>query len=347
MISLNGIEKVYRTGNTVVHALKGITLNIEQGEIFGIVGRKGAGKSALIRCINLLEYPSSGAVIIDSCNLTTLSTEALRHARRNIGMIFQHFNLLNSRTVYENVALPLELAGCHKLQIEAAVRPILSLTGLADKANLYPNQLNSAYKQRTAIARALVNQPKVLLCEEATASLDPKSRQSILELLGEINKRLNLTILLITHELEVVKHICNRVAILHEGEIVEEAQTIELFKHPKSGAAKEMIKASTRLDMPTALRYRLKVNPIENANPIIRVSFVGSAAQESLIAYVIQQFNLTVNITQAHQENIRDNTLGIMVMEVMGDEEEFKKAVQFLEHKGLHVEVLGYAPRIS
>jgi len=338
---------VYKTGNTVVHTLKGITLNIGQGEIFGIIGRSGAGKSALIRCINLLESPSSGAVIVDSCNLTTLTNEGLRQARRNIGMVFQHFNLLTSRTVYENVALPLELAGCNKQQIEAAVRPILSLTDLSDKANLYPNQLNSPQKQKVAIARALVNQPKILLCEEATASLDPKAKQSILQLLSDINTQLNLTILLITHELEVIKSICTRVAVLHEGEIIEESTVLQLFANPQSKPAKEMIKAATRLDMPAALRHRLRANASENCNPILRISFAGSVAQQPLIAYVIQQFNLTVNITQAHLEKIRHDTIGIMIVEIMGDGEETHKAIQFLQHKGLHVEVLGYAPRTA
>jgi D-methionine transport system ATP-binding protein len=347
MITLNGLEKIYRTGDAVIHALKGITLNVEQGEIFGIIGRAGAGKSALIRCINLLEYPNSGAVIVDSCNLMTMSTEGLRQARRNIGMIFQHFNLLDSRSVFDNVALPLEITGASKGQIEATVRPLLNMTGLADKGDLYPHQLNGGQKQRVAIARALVHQPKVLLCDEATAGLDAKTAQSILQLLSEINERLNLTILLITHDMEVIKSICSRVAVLHQGEIVEQGTVLELFTNPKSEIGKELVKAATRLEMPTALRRRLRPQPTENCHPILRISFVGPSAQEPLLAYVIQQFGLSINITQAHLETVRNDTIGIMVVEVIGRGEEIEKAIQFLEHKGLHIEVLGYAPRTA
>lgn len=345
MITLNGIEKIYQTGGTVIHAVKGVTLNIAQGEIFGIIGRPGAGKSALIRCINLLEYPNSGAVIVDSCNLTTLSTEELRQARRNIGMIFQHFNLLTSRSVFENVSLPLELVGASKGQIEATVRPILNLTGLADKGDAYPHQLSNGQKQRVAIARALVNQPKVLLCDEATAALDPKTAQSILQLLHDINERLNLTILLITHEMEVIKSVCSRVAVMHQGEIVEQGTVLELFTNPKSEIGKEFVKAATRLEMPNALRRRLRPQPADNSNPIVRISFIGPSAQEPILAYVIQQFGLSINITQAHIETVLEETIGIMVVEIIGKPDEIEKAIQFLEHKGLHIEVLGYAPR--
>lgn len=345
MITLNGIEKIYRTGNAVIHALKGITLNVEQGEIFGIIGRPGAGKSALIRCINLLESPSSGAVIVDSCNLTTLTTEALRQARRNIGMIFRHFNILDSRNVFGNIALPLELIGTPKDQIEAIVRPLLELTGLADKAEAYPDQLNSNQKQRIAIARALVHQPKVLLCDEATASLDAKSAHSILQLLKEVNEKLNLTILLITHEMEVIKSICNRVAVLHQGEIVEQSTVVELFANPKSEVGKEFVKTATRLEMPLTLRRRLRAQPSEDCTPVLRISFVGPSSQEPLLAYVIHQYRLGINITQAYIETVQDKTIGIMVVEITGESEEIEKATHFLEQKGLHVEVLGYATR--
>lgn len=345
MITLEGIEKIYRTGNAVVHALKGITLNVEQGEIFGVLGRPGAGKSALIRCINLLEHPNSGAVIVDSCNLTTMSIESLRQARRNIGMIFQHFNLLASRTVYENVALPLEITNASKPHIEAIVRPLLQLTGLIDKMDVNPHHLNNGQKQRVAIARALVTQPKVLLCDEATQGLDSKTAQAILHLLSDVNERLNLTILLITHDIEVIKAICHRVAILHQGEIVEQGKVVDFFTNPKSEAGKEFIKASTRLEIPSVLRRRLRMQPAPNCHPVFRISFVGPTQQESLLAYVIQQFGLSISITQAHLETIRNETIGIMVAEVIGPDEEIEKAIQFLEHKGLNCEVLGYAPR--
>jgi D-methionine transport system ATP-binding protein len=343
MITLNGIEKIYHTGNTVVHALKGITLNVEQGEIFGIIGRAGAGKSSLIRCINLLEYPDSGAIIVDSCNLTTLSTKEVRQARRNIGMIFQHFNLLVSRTVFDNIALPLELARVPKSQIESTTRSLLTLTGLADKGHVYPTQLNDGQKQRVAIARALANQPKVLLCDEATAALDTTTAHAILQLLKDINARLNLTILLMTHDIEIIKSICNRVAVLHQGEIVEQGTVLEFFNNPKSEVGKELIKTSTSLEIPATLRHRLSPHPTEKSHPVLRISFVGSSTQETLFAYVIEQFGVSINITQAHLETIQNDTVGIIVAEIMGEAEEMEKAIQFLEHKGLHIEVLGYA----
>ncbi len=347
MITLNAIEKAYKKGNTIVHALKEITLNIEQGEIFGIIGREGAGKSALIRCINLLEPPSRGNVIVDSCDLTILSTEGLRRIRRSIGMIFQHANLMSSRTVFENVALPLELAGTPRDHLEKTVRQMLNLSGLADKSEAYPNELNSLQKQKVAIARALANRPKVLLCEEATASFDAKTKQSLLQLLRDINEQLNLTIVLITHEIEVIKSICNRVAVLHQGEIIEQGTALDFFIRPQSEISKEFIRVATRQDMPIALRNRLRSHPVEHSNPILRISFIHSSHQEPFIADVIQQFNLNINIIQAHLETIQGETVGIMVVEMSGDNEEIKSAIYALENKELQVEVLGYAPRFT
>ena len=345
MITLNAIEKTYKKGNTLVHELKEITLNIEQGEIFGILGRPGAGKSALIRCINLLEQPSRGNVIVDSCDLTILSTEGLRRARRNIGMIFQLPNLMNSRTVFENVALPLELAGMPREHLEKTVRQMLNLSGLADKSEAYPNELSLLQKQKVAIARALANKPKVLLCEEVTAALEPKAKQTLLQWLQEINAQLKLTIVFITHEIEVIKAICHRVAILHQGEMVEEATTLEFFTAPKSEIAKDFIKNATRQDMPIALRNRLRSQPFEDSNPVLRISFVHSSDHEPSISDIIQRFNLAINIIQAHLETILDATVGIMIVEIIGENEDIKNAIYALEDKDLQVEVLGYAPR--
>jgi len=345
MITLNAVEKTYKKGNALVHALKEITLDIEQGEIFGIMGRPGAGKSALIRCINLLEQPSRGSVIVDSCDLTILSTEGLRRARRNIGMIFQQPNLMSSRTVFENIALPLELAGTPRDHLEKTVRQMLNLSNLADKSEAYPHELTLLQKQKVAIARALANKPKVLLCEEVTAALEPKAKQALLQLLRDINEQLKLTIVLITHEIEVVKAICNRVAVLHQGEIVEEATTVEFFSAPKSEIAKDFIRTATRQDMPIALRNRLRSQPFEHSNPILRIAFVHSSNHEPSIADIIQRFNLTINIIQAHLETILDTTVGIVIVETIGDNEDIKSAIYALEEKDLQVEVLGYAPR--
>lgn len=345
MISLNGIEKIYRQGNALIHALKGITLNIEQGEIFGIIGRAGAGKSALIRSINLLEHPSSGSVVVDRCDLTTLTTDALRQARRHIGMVFQHCHLMNSRTVFENIALPLEMSGASHDTIEATVRPLLALTQLSTKSDAYPKELTSGQKQLVAIARALVTNPKVLLCEEATAALDSKTKQLILQILHEINQRHKTTIVIITHEMEVIKTLCDRVSVLHQGEIVEQSSVLEFFTHPRSDIGKDFVKASARHEMPNSLRNSLRAKPAPNYNPILRIAFKDPDTQESFIGYVVQQFNLSVNIIQAHLEEIRESTVGIMTVEIIGDENETKRAIQFLEVKDIYVEVLGYAQR--
>ncbi len=347
MISLNGIEKIIKQGNRVVHTLKGITLNIEQGEIFGILGDAGAGKSALIRTINFLDPPSRGSVVIDSCDLNTLSTSEIRKARRHIGMIFEHFNLLSTRTVFENIAFPLELLGMDKNKITNKVRTLLNLTHLLDKADAYPHQLNSEQKQRTAIARALASQPKILLCEEATQALDQKAKQSILELLREINHQLKLTILLITHDISVIKSICQRVAILHQGQIVEQNTIFEWYRKPKTEASKAFICRETQLDIPASFSNRLLTGPCENANVILRLSFSRAAAEEPFIALVIQQFKLSINIIQAHLESFQIYSVGIMVVEVVGDTAEINQALTFLEDKDIHTEVIGYAPRTA
>lgn len=346
MISLNGIEKIVKKGNRVVHALKGITLNIEQGEIFGILGRAGAGKSALIRTINFLDPPSRGSVVIDSCDLTTLSTREIREARRHIGMIFEHFNLLNTRTVFENVALPLEILGMQKNAIVNKVRTLLNLTGLLDQEEAYPYHLNPEQKQRVAIARALATQPKILLCEEATQTLDQKAKQSILQLLREINNQLKLTIVLITHEISVIKSICSRLAVLHEGAIVEQNTVIDWYMHPKTDVSKAFIRAETQWDIPASLNNRL-LESCDNANTILRLSFSSAAAEEPFIAYVIQKFKLSVNIVQAHLETFQMHSVGIMIVEMVGDSAEIQEAITFLEHKNIHSEVIGYVARTA
>lgn len=353
MISLKDVERIFKSRKSTVHALKGISLEVKQGEIFGIIGRSGAGKSTLIRCINLLERPTKGSIHIDQCNLTSLNPNDLRETRRSIGMIFQHFNLLNSRTVFQNVALPLELTKMPKAEIHRRVMSLLALTGIEDKAHVYPQYLSGGQKQRVAIARALANEPKILLCDEATSSLDPKTTHSILRLLRDINEKLNLTIILITHEMEVIKSICTRVAVMHLGEIVEEGSVLDVFANPKSDVAKEFVKSATRLEMPLALRRRMRPNPDPSMHPVVRISFMGQTAGEPLIAHVIQKFGLMVNIIQAHLETIREEPIGIMVVEMMGQQgaqsehQSVQQALNYLEEKGLHIEVLGYAPRTA
>jgi D-methionine transport system ATP-binding protein len=345
MISLQGVEKIYPAAHSVIHALKGVSLTVAAGEIFGIIGRAGAGKSTLIRCVNLLERPSEGTIVVDNYPLTSIQGKGLKTFRRTIGMIFHHFNLLQSRNVFHNIALPLELVGTSNPDMQRIIHPLLNLVGLTDKAKAYPHQLSDGQKQRVAIARALVHGPKILLCDEATAALDPKTTHSILQLLRDINERFNTTILLMTDKMDVIKTICNKVAVLHQGDIVEQGAVTHLFANPISALAKEFVKSATRLELPTALRRKLRAHRSEDSNSVLRISFVGSAAQEALIAQVIQQYHLTLNIMQAHVETLRDETMGIMIAEVTGDPNDIHHATELLKNKGLYIEVLGYAPR--
>jgi len=241
MIKMSGLEKVYQTPMGAVSGLKNINLSIGRGEIFGVIGKSGAGKSTLIRCINLLERPTSGDIIINGENITRLSGKALRQRRRKMGMIFQHFNLLSSATVYDNVALPLRLSGMNKAEIDLAVMPLLALTGLTEKRDVYPAQLSGGQKQRVAIARALANKPDVLLCDEATSALDSYTTNKILNLLQDINQKLGLTIVLITHEIGIIQQICHAVGVIEQGELVETGRVKDVFLAPKSSATKELL----------------------------------------------------------------------------------------------------------
>jgi len=351
MIVLENVSKTFapQTPNArSVPALRNVSLRIIEGEIFGIMGKSGSGKSTLVRCMNALEQPSSGKILIDRENITHLPPKLLRIARRQIGMIFQHFHLMASRTVFDNIALPLECIGFDKYDIEARIVPLLELVGLTDKMFAYPAQLSGGQKQRVAIARALANQPKVLLCDEATSALDPKTTQSILELLKHINQTLGITIVVITHEMDVIKTICDRIAVLHQGSIIEEANVIDLFTRPHSDVAKELIKVNTRSEMPNALRRKMVPMPTEGCHYVLRLSFRGQAAQEPLMARVIQRFDLTINIIQAHLETVREEMIGIMIIEAVADGEDgIPPAIEFLESQGIHIEVLGYVPRIA
>lgn len=345
MISIRNLSKYYKTKYQEIVALKDINLEVKAGEIFGIIGRSGAGKSTLIRCVNGLEIPSSGNVLIQGTCLTTMNKTQLRNARKQIGMIFQHFNLLQSRNVFENIALPLELMGMSAAQIDNRVNELLALTHLENHIKQYPHQLSGGQKQRVAIARALANSPSVLLCDEATSSLDPSSTQSILELLRSINKELGITILLITHEMDVVKTICDRVAILHNSQIVEECSVIELFTNPKSQVAKDLVKASSRMEIPRQVKELLQKNATKNSGMILRIAYQGSSASQPIISYLIQQYRIIINILQGYIETIQDEIVGVMIVEVMGDKPNIDKSIQFLEQNGLHVEILGYVQR--
>lgn len=342
MIILNEIYKNYDTSGGEIIALHNINLHVQPGEIFGIIGKSGAGKSTLIRCVNLLERPTRGTVTVANEELTSLSSNALRTARRKIGMIFQHFNLLSSRTVFDNVALPLELCGQTRQQIAATVNPLLELTGLSNRKNNYPAELSGGQKQRVAIARALAYQPKVLLSDEATSSLDPETTNKILELLKNIRNQLNLTILLITHEMSVIKACCDRVAILHQGSLVEENEVGEFFAHPKTAMAKQFILASLPQLLPPAIASHILQTEELNTHPVWRLSFLEKTATQPIVSQLINLFNLRVNILQANVEYIKKHAMGFMVLAVDGEKNKLQSGMKHLQTLGVQIEVMGY-----
>lgn len=346
MIKLSGIEKTYLGSSGPIYALKGVSIEVNSGEIFGVIGKSGAGKSTLIRCINMLEKPTAGKVFVDDQELTSMSERDLRDARKKIGMIFQHFNLLSSRTVYDNVAFPLELAGWDKKQIESEILPLLDLVGLSDKRNQYPSQLSGGQKQRVGIARALASRPKVLLCDEATSALDPQTTQSILELLKDINKKLGLTIVLITHEMQVIKQICDRVAVIENGVIIEQGPVINLFAKPETTTTREFIRTIINYDLPDIFNETVfSPVPVPDSHLIVRVSFLGKAAKEPIIASLIRRCNVDVSILFGNIDHIQNIPFGTLIIEVTGEAGPLQNALQYLTARDLGVEVIGYVKR--
>nr|WP_086939044.1 methionine ABC transporter ATP-binding protein MetN [Thaumasiovibrio occultus] len=342
MIELSQVNKVFNQGDGAFHALKDIDLHISKGTIFGVIGASGAGKSTLIRCVNLLERPTSGTIVVDGTELTALSNQQLTQARRKIGMIFQHFNLLSSRTVFNNVALPLELAGFDKTHIKKRVTELLDLVGLADKHAVYPANLSGGQKQRVAIARALACEPKVLLCDEATSALDPATTHSILALLQEINQKLGLTILIITHEMEVVKTICHEVAIIGGGELVEKGPVGEIFAHPKSTLAKEFIQSTLNWTIPEDYQARLHPTAGENRYPLVRLEFTGASVDAPLISQVAREFGIDSCILSSNIDYAGGVKFGMLLAELFGTEDAIEKALVFIREHNVKAEVLGY-----
>lgn len=342
MIEINQVNKVFYQGSKEIPALVDINLHIPQGEIFGVIGSSGAGKSTLIRCVNMLEAPTSGSVLVDGLDLTKLSSKELGQARRNIGMIFQHFNLLSSRTVFDNVALPLELAQTPTSEIEQRVTELLDLVGLADKRDTYPANLSGGQKQRVAIARALASKPKVLLCDEATSALDPATTKSILELLKTINQQLNLTILIITHEMDVVKNICDKVAIIGDGRLVEQGLVSDIFAHPKTELAQEFIRSTLDLSIPEDYKARLQETQVEGSIPLVRLEFTGSTIDVPVISQLSRKFNVDVSILNSDIDYAGGVRFGLMVAELFGEKELVDQSVTFLKDHNIKVEVLGY-----
>ncbi|MDB2384701.1 methionine ABC transporter ATP-binding protein [Endozoicomonas sp.] len=341
MIELKNVSKRFISDGNEVIALDDISLTVPEGAIYGVIGSSGAGKSTLIRCVNLLERPTSGSVMVAGSDLTTLSDKELRMARHNMGMIFQHFNLLSSRSVFDNIALPLELAGYSKEDITAAVLPLLDLTGLEDKKDSYSSQLSGGQKQRVAIARALASKPRVLLCDEATSALDPKTTRSILALLKNINRQLKITILMITHEMDVVKAACDRVAILSYGKLIEENSVEAFFMSPKTELAQEFVRSAIHEKPVSEFEGLLKKMPEPGANAVVRITFVGQRVLEPLITQAARECGADFVVLQADIETVAGKPMGFIMMKVVGNEHVSKAALAFLE-KHVKVEVLGY-----
>ncbi|GGC97909.1 methionine ABC transporter ATP-binding protein [Vreelandella lutescens] len=345
MIELSNVSKTYGSGDNAVHALQNVNLTIPKGTIHGVIGLSGAGKSTLIRCVNLLERPTSGSVVVDGQEMTGLTRSELNHARHRIGMIFQHFNLLTTRNVFDNIALPLELMGEKRSDIQNRVLPLLDMVGLSDKANQYPAQLSGGQKQRVAIARALASKPNVLLCDEATSALDPQTTSSILELLRDINHQLGITILLITHEMEVVKSICHRVSLISDGKLVEDAEVGDFFTAPNTQLGRDFLNDFLQLSPPKELLERLEELPGEHTHPVVRLTFSGDAVSTPLISRLARECSVDVSILQAKVESIQDRTLGLMIAELLGSHEQTQQAMSYLEAHQLQVEVLGHVQR--
>jgi len=342
MIELQGLSQRFpgksagKAGE--VHALRDVSLSIAAGEVFGIIGRSGAGKSTLVRAINLLNRPTSGRVIVAGQDLTALDASALRLARREIGMIFQHFNLLSSRTVYDNVALPLELAGKSKQEISQTVLPLLDLVGLSALKDRYPAQISGGQKQRVGIARALASKPKVLLSDEATSALDPETTRAILELLRQINRDLGLTVVMITHQMEVIKQVCDRVAVLEAGQVVETGRVIDVFLRPQHEVTRAMIGDVISQELPPSVLKRVESRLGNGRDHVYRLAFTGEGVDQPVIAQAIRRYGLDFNILHGHIDEIQGTAFGSLAIMATGEPDDVKAAMNFLQEQGVVVE---------
>ena len=341
MIQLDHIVKTFDTGADKVHAVSDVTLHIKSGEIFGIIGFSGAGKSTLVRCINLLERPTSGTVTVDGKVLTDLPAKELREARKKIGMIFQHFNLMPSRTVAGNVAYPLRGSGLSREQIAAKVQSLLELVGIGDKADAFPSQLSGGQKQRVAIARALANDPSVLLCDEATSALDPQTTKAILHLLRDLNAKLGLTIVLITHEMAVVREICHRVAVMEHGRVAEQGEVFNVFVDPRQDITRSFIRTTSNLQkVEELIAADSPVTRLKPGELIIRLSYVQRNAAEPLISVVTKLFDVSLNIIFADINIVQDAPIGGTVAIISGERSHITKAIEYFIDKNVGVEVI-------
>lgn len=348
MINIEHFIETYHLKNADVRAVDDVSLHIESGQIYGVIGYSGAGKSTLVRCLNFLEIPDSGTIEIEGFGKVNakqgsldISQKKLRELRQSIGMIFQHFNLLDRSTVFDNVAYPLKYTGLSKKEIETRVDELLDLVDLADKKYVYPSQLSGGQKQRVAIARALSNNPKVLLSDEATSALDPDATESILKLLKDLNKRLGITIILITHEMSVIKSIANRVAVMENGKVVEEGDVYDIFANPKEEITKKFINSSSSLSNITKLIENKTIIPRDSK--LVKLTFTRDSVGSATISKISREYNVDVNIMLANVDVVNADALGGIIASIEGNKEDIQDAINYLHASNVKVEVIHHA----
>lgn len=333
IIEFINISKTFKSKDSEVHALKNISLSVQKGDIFGVIGFSGAGKSTLVRMINALEKPTSGSIIVNNENVLELRGENLRGFRKNIGMIFQHFNLLQSRTVFQNIAIPLELEHWPKSKITARVNQLLKFVGLDEKANSFPNELSGGQKQRVGIARALTLNPEILLCDEATSALDPRTTDSILELLQKINKDLNVTILMITHQMNVIQKVCNKVAVLEKGELVESGNVIDVFGNPQKETTKGFIRTVINDQLPESVKSYLR--DYDKPQKVVRLRFDGKNADNPIMSLAIKETGVNISILYGTVTELEGRVVGFQTVQITGEEKQLAAAETFFKEHGV------------
>ena len=338
MIQFKNISKHFELKGQTVTALDQINLDIPDGCIFGLIGYSGAGKSTLIRLINLLERPSEGQIIINDKDFTALNSSELRQERTNIGMIFQHFNLLQTKTVAQNIEMPLKLLGVSKAERQKRLDELLEFIDLKHKKDAFPDELSGGQKQRVGIARALANHPKILLCDEATSALDPQTTKSVLSLLKKINQEQGITIVMVTHEMDVIESVCDFVAVMEQGKVIEHGSTLEIFSKPQQNTTKNFIQTVLQQQLPVNILNNLEN---KNHNSIYCLKFLGSSAQETVVQSVIKQFDISLNILFANMTEINGAVIGQMFVQLLGDATLIQQSVAFLEQNGVEVTKAG------
>ncbi len=338
MIEFKDISKQYELKGQTLRALNRINLQIPTGSIFGIIGYSGAGKSTLIRLINLLERPTSGQVIINGTNFTALDAKSLRQERTQIGMIFQHFNLMQTKTVAANIEMPMKLLGWSKAEREKRLEELLDFIDLKHKRHAFPDELSGGQKQRVGIARALANHPKILLCDEATSALDPQTTKSVLQLLKRINQEQGITIVMVTHEMDVIETVCDYVAVMEKGDVIETGSTLQIFSQPQHPTTKNFIQTVLQQNLPVNILANLEN---QNHHSIYCLKFLGSSAQETVIQGVIKQFDISLNILFANMTEINGSVIGQMFIQLLGDPAQITAAMQYLRDNGVQVDQAG------